>query len=406
MPAAEDLASCMHQQKVFEQVERLMILGRDYTEHIGPDPIPWPEDDAFLTVAPDSHCRLSSSNGPKLETFGLLDLGRRTMGRSSTGREVHLLVSHRIPGKYLWACARLVGLEEMSSSIQATADKLQSKVVELSKQITPLSMKINKFPVQALTASDAEKAKLEEAIKLDLTQMCNILDSLSKVQGDVEKDSADSKDTVAKIMAQVTDMAGDPEKLSDAPTMQHYLSKIQKAIGTLDSAATSAATYMGIKGMCEKDTQEAATRLFLQTGPVTGLVKRAASSEPLSLCFGNWFDNVEYRACPSPDAPEVTATNSELLEVEDGACPSPAATKVTATNSESLEVEDGACPSPAATEVTARNSESLEAGSDAHLNDLLKRELGVDKNSAPAPPVHPPYKGKHFGKQKLVTVGT
>lgn len=164
-------------------------------------------------------------------------------------------------------------LDEMSSSIQATADKLQSKVVELSKQITPLSMKINKFPVQALTASDAEKAKLEEAIKLDLTQMCNILDSLSKVQGDVEKDSADSKDTVAKIMAQVTDMAGDPEKLSDAPTMQHYLSKIQKAIGTLDSAATSAATYMGIKGMCEKDTQEAATRLFLQTGPVTGLVK-------------------------------------------------------------------------------------------------------------------------------------
>ena len=41
-------------------------------------------------------------------------------------------------------------------------------------------------------------------------------------------------------------MAGDLEKLNDGPTVQHYLGKFQKAIGTLDSAATSAATYTGM----------------------------------------------------------------------------------------------------------------------------------------------------------------
>ena len=64
------LASCTHQKKVFEQVERLMILSRDYTEHIGPDPFPWPEDDAFLTVAPDTHCsRIEHSLLYKMEMW-------------------------------------------------------------------------------------------------------------------------------------------------------------------------------------------------------------------------------------------------------------------------------------------------------------------------------------------------
>ena len=62
------LASCAYQKTVFEQVERLMILGQSYTEHIGADPFPWPEDDAFLAVA-DTHCRQEHSLVDKVEMW-------------------------------------------------------------------------------------------------------------------------------------------------------------------------------------------------------------------------------------------------------------------------------------------------------------------------------------------------
>jgi DNA anti-recombination protein RmuC len=133
-------------------------------------------------------------------------------------------------------------LDKMSSSIQTTADQLQDKVVSLSKEINPLTLKVSTAPSQMLGKSDEEKAEMIKDLKATMTKICGMVDSLRKVQAEVQKDSADAKDTVAKIQAQATDMAGDLEKLKDGPTMQHYLSKFQKAIGTLDSAATSAAT--------------------------------------------------------------------------------------------------------------------------------------------------------------------
>jgi len=160
-------------------------------------------------------------------------------------------------------------LDKMSSSIQTTADQLQDKVVSLSKDILPLSLKINNFPTQMLTASDEEKAAIQKGLEATKTQICGLVDSLSKVQAEVQKDSADAKDTVAKIQAQATDMAGDLEKLNDGPTMQHYLGKFQKAIGTLDSAATSAATYTGMTAACKE--QEATSRLYLQMAPVSSV---------------------------------------------------------------------------------------------------------------------------------------
>ena len=160
-------------------------------------------------------------------------------------------------------------LDKMSSSIQTTADQLQDKVVSLSKEINPLTVKITSIPTQLLGASDEKKAEIQKDYEATMTKVCGIVDSLRKVQAEVQKDSADTKDTVAKIQAQATDMAGDLEKLKDGPTMQHYLSKFQKAIGTLDSAATSAATYT-MTSMCEtKD--EAASRLYLQMAPVSSV---------------------------------------------------------------------------------------------------------------------------------------
>ena len=159
-------------------------------------------------------------------------------------------------------------LDKMSSSIQTTADQLQDKVVSLSKEINPLTLKVSTAPSQMLGKSDEEKAEMIKDLKATMTKICGMVDSLRKVQVEVQKDSADAKDTVAKIQAQATDMAGDLEKLNDGPTMQHYLGKFQKAIGTLDSAATSAATYTGMTAACK---QEATSRLYLQMAPVSSV---------------------------------------------------------------------------------------------------------------------------------------
>lgn len=163
-------------------------------------------------------------------------------------------------------------LDKMSSSLQTTADQLQDKVVSLSKEIMPLALKINNIPNLLLTASDEEKTEIQKQMKSTMTQVCGLVDSLSKVQADVQKDSADAKDTVAKIQAQATDMAGDLEKMNDGPKMQHYLLKFQKAIGTLDSAATSAATYTGMTTACDAEAKDGATsRLYLQMAPVSSV---------------------------------------------------------------------------------------------------------------------------------------
>ena len=156
-------------------------------------------------------------------------------------------------------------LDEMATAIQKTAGELQGKVVSLSKEITPLVTKIPTYPGQMATASDEEKANIEKEMKETAAQLCTNIDSLAKVQADVEKQAGDTKDTVAQIQSQAVDMAGDPEKLKDGPTMQHYLSKFQTAIQTLDAADTTAKTYTFMQATaCQKDENgaPAATRLF------------------------------------------------------------------------------------------------------------------------------------------------
>ena len=84
-------------------------------------------------------------------------------------------------------------LDKMSSSIQTTADQLQDKVVSLSKEINPLTVKITNIPTQLLGASDEEKAEIQKGYEATMTKICGIMDSLRKVQAEVQKDSADAQ---------------------------------------------------------------------------------------------------------------------------------------------------------------------------------------------------------------------
>ena len=156
-------------------------------------------------------------------------------------------------------------LDEMTAAIQKTAGELQDKVVSLSKEITPLVSKIPTFPGQMAIASTDEKAAIQKQFKETWAQLCTDIDSLAKVQADVEKEAGDAKDTVAQLNSQVVEMAGNPEQIKDLPTMQHYLGKFQTAIQTLDAADTSAKTYTAVQlSACQKDENgaPAATRLF------------------------------------------------------------------------------------------------------------------------------------------------
>lgn len=156
-------------------------------------------------------------------------------------------------------------LDEMTAAIQKAAGELQDKVVSLSKEITPLTSKIPTFPGQmAIASTDEEKAAIEKQLKEAMAQLCTEIDSLAKVQADVEKEAGDAKDTVAQINSQIVEMAGNPEQIKDLPTMQHYLAKFQTAIQTLDAADTSAKTYTAVQLSCQKDENgaPAATRLF------------------------------------------------------------------------------------------------------------------------------------------------
>ena len=159
-------------------------------------------------------------------------------------------------------------LDEMATAIQKTAGELQGKIVSLSKEITPLVTKIPTYPGQMAIATDEQKATIQKELKETMAQLCTKIDSLAKVQADVEKEAGDTKDTVAQIQSQATDMAVDPEKLKDGPTMQLYLSKFQTAIQTLDAADITAKTYTAMP--CQKDENgvPAATRLF-EIGPVS-----------------------------------------------------------------------------------------------------------------------------------------
>lgn len=156
-------------------------------------------------------------------------------------------------------------LDEMTAAIQKTAGELQDKVVSLSKEITPLVSKIPTFPGQMAIASTDEKAAIQKQFKETWAQLGTDIDSLAKVQADVEKEAGDAKDTVAQLNSQVVEMAGNPEQIKDLPTMQHYLGKFQTAIQTLDAADTSAKTYTAVQlSACQKDENgaPAATRLF------------------------------------------------------------------------------------------------------------------------------------------------
>ena len=80
-----------------------LILCRDYTEHICPDPFPWPEDDSFLTVAPDSHVnRIEHSLLDKVETRRREDFRRKKVGESETSVN-HILDGMMERGSFVFA---------------------------------------------------------------------------------------------------------------------------------------------------------------------------------------------------------------------------------------------------------------------------------------------------------------
>mmetsp|Transcript_48878 Transcript_48878/g.60084 ORF Transcript_48878/g.60084 Transcript_48878/m.60084 type:complete len:225 (+) Transcript_48878:70-744(+) len=160
-------------------------------------------------------------------------------------------------------------LDEMATSIQGTADKLNDQVISLSQSINPLTAKIPTFPGKMMGADDATKAEIEKQMKSTIAEMCKYVDSLGSVVADVEKASADAKDDVNKINAQIVTMAADPEKLTDGPKFQYYLGKIQKAITMLDTADITAKPLTALSESC-KSGPAAATRLFLDMKPVPG----------------------------------------------------------------------------------------------------------------------------------------
>eukprot|EP00435_Cladocopium_sp_Y103_P072910 s92_g41.t1 len=149
-------------------------------------------------------------------------------------------------------------LDKMADSVQSSAESLEVKAVSLKNAILPLSTYIPTFASQMMAAADAEqKAAIQKEFKANMTEMCKNVLSLSEVQAQVSKASADAKETVTKVQAQMV-MA----QLKDP--YQHYLDQVQKSITSLDATATSAVPFLGFASTCQAQHPAAATRLFLE----------------------------------------------------------------------------------------------------------------------------------------------
>ena len=78
MPAAEELSKLHAPENGLRTKWNALILHRNYTEQICPDPFRWPEDGAFLTIIPDSQLsRIEHSLLHKMETWRQEDFRRK-----------------------------------------------------------------------------------------------------------------------------------------------------------------------------------------------------------------------------------------------------------------------------------------------------------------------------------------
>ena len=157
-------------------------------------------------------------------------------------------------------------LEKMADSVQSSAESLQDKVESWKNAILPLSSYIPTFGSQMMAAADEEqKAAIQKQFKANMTKMCNDVLSLSEVLAQVSKASADARETVTKVEAQM--VMAQPND----PAYQNYLDQVQKSITSLDATATSGAMYTSMKPTCQAQGDvAAATRLFLEKPEVAG----------------------------------------------------------------------------------------------------------------------------------------
>lgn len=159
----------------------------------------------------------------------------------------------------------LDNMGDLSKTLDNKADELKAKVTELSQKIAPLTAKIPQIPGNLTATVEERKAMLKEA----MAEICKEVGSLTQVSSDIETSSADAKDKVAKVNAE---LAADPAKATgdDGPKFQYYLNNMQKAIMTYQSALSTANTYTVAMGQVCKvnDAAEAATRLYTEMNPM------------------------------------------------------------------------------------------------------------------------------------------
>jgi len=161
----------------------------------------------------------------------------------------------------------------MSTSETSSADKVQSNVASFTKEINSLNVEITQIPnkmAQAQAQGATAVAKLQQEMKASEAKLCKALTGLEATVSGAEKSSQEAKDTVAKIQAQVVEMASDPSKIQEVPRMGAYITKFQQAITILDTADTSTKTYLNPSMLedCKTASEGKTTKLFLAMQPV------------------------------------------------------------------------------------------------------------------------------------------
>ena len=167
--------------------------------------------------------------------------------------------------------------------MDSNADELSAKVTELKQAIDPVNTKITTLPGKLYTATDQERQKGMAKLKELSTELCKHVGSLTQIIPAIEKSSADAKDKVAKLNAE---LAANPAKATgeDGPKFQSYLLNMEQAITTYDAAVNTAKLYTNVfEPVCKLHSgAEAATRLFTKMNPM-------ASSQLLGRSFVTFF---------------------------------------------------------------------------------------------------------------------
>ena len=172
-------------------------------------------------------------------------------------------------------------LDEMSTSMKAAAEKLQSQVVSLGKEITPLAAKIPLIPAEIAQAQGQEDAEAKvlavlEKEKATMVKICKLYDSMQNLTNDINSEFTKAGSVAKEVQDQMTEMAKDTDTNQDGQKLQFYLDKIQSTIMALDRANSGGRSYLSpvATGICKAETQEEllhvgvpASRLFLALKP-------------------------------------------------------------------------------------------------------------------------------------------